>query len=95
MEEVRVLAVSLAHGGVGIVGAISRTSPLLAMPCEPTLAGSITFACTDPMVRAVGIEPTLCHRNWILSPTRLQFYGPSAATDDPVEQRRAGRASDF
>jgi hypothetical protein len=23
------------------------------------------------MVRAVGIEPTLCHQNWILSPARL------------------------
>jgi hypothetical protein len=23
------------------------------------------------MVRAVGVEPTLCHQNWILSPARL------------------------
>ena len=37
------------------------------------------------LVRVVGIEPTLCHQNWILSPARLPVppHPPSAAHHSP------------
>ena len=37
------------------------------------------------VVRAVGIEPTLCHQNWILNPARLPVPPrPHTAADSPL-----------
>jgi hypothetical protein len=38
------------------------------------------------VVRAVGIEPTLCHQNWILNPARLPVPPrPHGAADSPLK----------
>jgi hypothetical protein len=38
------------------------------------------------VVRAVGIEPTLCHQNWILNPARLPVPPrPHGAADSPPQ----------
>ena len=49
----------------------------------------------NQMVRAVGVEPTLCHQNWILSPARLPIPPrPQIQTHDRDKHLRlAGQGS--